>query len=360
MSFRTTAEPQQAVDIGDISELSGNGQIISRLETKDAALKLGVKTNDEAITKNGRMAITFLDDSIVRMTEHSQLLIDEYIYDPDPSKSKMALTFAIGTTRFVSGSLNKIAKQNITLKTPTANIAIRGTDFSTVVDEFGRSLVILLPSADGSARGAIEVFTATGSVILNEPYQATTVSVFESPPSKPVILDLTLDLIDNYLIVVPPQEEQIINEETTSAQNDILDFNDLDIDYLDSSDLLQDELKDFQELDIDYLADTTFLVDLLDILDELDVQEEEDALAQNLSGVQLRGTKFGQDLETGIIPFMTGEILTLQREASNATAQININGNNSYTVILIQDGKSQTILVNGGSDSRITIKQSGG
>ena len=80
------------------------------------------KSNDEAITKNGRMAITFLDDSIVRLTENSQLLIDEYIYDPDPSKSKMALTFAIGTTRFVTGSLNKIAKQNITLKTPTANI----------------------------------------------------------------------------------------------------------------------------------------------------------------------------------------------------------------------------------------------
>ena len=307
------------------------------------------------------MAITFLDDSIVRLTEHSQLLIDEYIYDPDPSKSKMALTFAIGTTRFVSGSLNKIAKQNITLKTPTANIAIRGTDFSTVVDEIGRSLVILLPAADGSASGEIEVFTATGSVILNQPYQATTVSVFESPPSKPVILDLTLDLIDNYLIVVPPQEEKLVSEESTTKKSDILDFNDLDLDYLDSSDLLQDELKDFQELDIDYLADSTFLVDLLDILDELEVQQEEDALAEaNLSGITLKGTNFGQDLDTGIITFITGEVLTLQREASASTARIDIDGNNSYTVILIQDGKSQTILVNGGSGSTITIKQSGG
>ena len=361
VSFRTTAEPQQVADIGGITELSGNGQIVSREESKDATLKLGVKTNDEAITQNGRMAITFLDDSIVRLTEHSQLLIDEYIYDPDPSKSKMALTFAIGTTRFVSGSLNKIAKQNITLKTPTANIAIRGTDFSTVVDEIGRSLVILLPSADGSASGEIEVFTATGSVILNQPYQATTVSVFESPPSKPVILDLTLDLIDNYLIVVPPQEEKLVSEESTTKKSDILDFNDLDLDYLDSSDLLQDELKDFQELDIDYLADSTFLVDLLDILDELDVQQEEDALAEaNLSGITLKGTNFGQDLDTGIITFITGEVLTLQREASASTARIDIDGNNSYTVILIQDGKSQTILVNGGSGSTITIKQSGG
>ena len=362
VSFKTIAEPQQVVDdIGGISELSGNGQIISKLETKDAELKLGVKSNDEAITKNGRMAITFLDDSIVRLTENSQLLIDEYIYDPDPSKSKMALTFAIGTTRFVTGSLNKIAKQNITLKTPTANIAIRGTDFSASVDEFGRSLLILLPNPDGTASGEIEVFTATGSVLLNQPFQATTVSVFESPPSKPVILDLTLDIIDNYLIVVPPKEEQILNEETATVQNDILDFNDLDIDYLDSSDLLQDELEDFTELDIDYLADGNFLLDLLDILDELDIAEEEDQLSvSNLDGVQLRGTSFGQDLDTGIITFLTGEVLTLQREAAVANARIDIDGGSSYTVILIQDGKSQTILVNGGSGSVITIKQEGG
>ena len=85
------------------------------------------------------MVIKFLDDSQVKLTEHSQLLIDEYIYDPDPSKSKMALTFALGTTRFITGNLNRIDKQNITLKTPTANIAIRGTDFSTTVNELGES-----------------------------------------------------------------------------------------------------------------------------------------------------------------------------------------------------------------------------
>ena len=99
----------------------------------------------------------------------------------------------------------------------------------------------------------------------------------------------------------------------------------------------------------------------MDILDEPDAAEEEDALAaNNLSGVQLKGTNFGQDLDTGIITFLTGEVLTLQREASLANARIDIDGGSSYTVILIQDGKSQTILVNGGSGSTITIKQEGG
>ncbi len=165
------------------------------------------------------MAITFLDDSIVKLTEHSQLLIDEYIYDPDPSKSKMAITFGLGTARFITGNLNRIDKQNISLKTPTANIAIRGTDFTATVDELGRSLIILLPDALGLSSGEIEVVTAMGTVVLNKPYEATTVSVFESAPTKPVILDLTLDIIDNMLIVTPPKEEQIIEEETTTIKS---------------------------------------------------------------------------------------------------------------------------------------------
>ena len=308
------------------------------------------------------MALTFLDESVVTLTEHSQLVIDEYIYDPDPSKSKMALTFTLGTARFLSGNVNRMQKQNIRLSTPTAQIAIRGSNFSVTINEIGETLVVNLPYGPlGLDIGEIEVITAMGSVILTQPFEATTVSVYEKAPSKSVILDLTLDQIDNYLIVSPPKEKFVLVEETQVNQSDILDFNELDIDFLDSEDLLEDELDEFSELDIDYLAsDTNFLSDLLDVLSELDVREEEDALAENVGGVSLKGTSFGQDLDTGIITFMTGEILTLQREAANARAKVDIDGAGSYTIILIQDGKSQTIYVNGGSDSKITITQSDG
>ena len=84
--FKTTKVQAQVVNIGDISELNGNAQIL-RDKPYTANLEFNIQSNDEAITTNGRMAITFLDDSTVKLTEHSQLLIDEYIYDPDPSTS---------------------------------------------------------------------------------------------------------------------------------------------------------------------------------------------------------------------------------------------------------------------------------
>ena len=355
VSLKTTKVQAQAVEIGDISELSGSASVV-RDQPYDATVNFGIQTNDEAITNNGRMAIKFLDDSQVKLTEHSQLLINEYVFDPDPDKSKMALTFALGTTRFITGNLNRINKQNISLQTPTANIAIRGTDFTATVNELGESLIILLPDAYGISSGEIEVITATGSVILNQPFQATTVDVFESAPTKPVILDLSLDLIDNMLIVSPPDEVVIESEDVILKSDSIYDFNDLDIDYLDEDFLDNEAELEFTELDINYL-DVNFLEDLLDVLDALEVVEEEDQLSQDIGSISITGTKFGQDPDTQIISFIDGEKLTLIRSVNN-TARVDLDTNGSYTVIFIQDGVSKTIKINGGSSSVITIRQS--
>ena len=351
--FKTTKVQAQAADIGDISELNGSAQIV-RDKPYNANLKFAIQSNDEAITTNGRMAITFLDNSTVKLTEHSQLLIDEYIYDPDPSKSKMALTFGLGTARFITGNLNRIDKQNISLRTPTANIAIRGTDFTATVDELGRSLIILLPDVFGLSSGEILVTTGMGTVTLNKPYQATTVSVFESKPSSPVILDLTLDMIDNMLIVTPPKEEVIIQEEVTTKKANILDFNDLDIDYL-AEDFLSGNDLEFTELDINYL-DVNYLEDLLNVLDALAIAEDEDQLAQATS-TQVSGTLLGRDPDTQITTIITGNVISLRRQV-NESVQLDLDGSTSYTVIFIQDGISNVIKVNGGSDSVITITQS--
>ena len=247
---------QSDASIGSVTELNGIGRIV-RDKPYDAALSFGIESYDNVETSNGRIGITFLNDTRVRLTEHSQLLIDEFIYDPDPSKSKMALQFASGTARFITGKLNNINKENIAISTPSANVSIRGTDFTITVNELGESLIILLPKSDGTPSGEILVATAAGEVLLNQPYQATTVSMFEVEPSKPVILDITLELIDNMLIVNEPQEiERNEGEIGTSVSSildvDFLEFDDLEVDYL-----AEDNLE-FTELDINYL-DVNFL-----------------------------------------------------------------------------------------------------
>ena len=153
---------------------------------------------------------------------------------------------------------------------------------------------------------------------------------------------------------------KVINRETKEVitnANNFLDFNDLDIDNLEEDFLDNEADLEFTELDINYL-DVNFLEDLLDVLDALEVVEEEDQLQQDKTTVSITGTKFGQDTETQIISFIDGDRLTLIRSVNN-TARLDLDVSGSYTVILIQDGVSKTIKINGGSSSVITIKQSG-
>ena len=248
--------PLHADTIGDITELRGVGQVV-RDDTYSAELDFDIQQMDNVRTANGRVGITFLDDSVVRLTEHSKLIIDKVIFDPNPSKSQMSMKFASGTARFITGKIGAINKENISIETPTSKIVIRGTDFTVTVDELGRSLVILLPDEFGISSGEITVTTAMGEVILNKPYQSTVTTVWEQVPTKPVLLDLSLDIIDNMLIVSPPKEELLPGEEETSTNNT---GGLLDVDYLEFEDLDQDYLKDesltFNELDIDYLDET--------------------------------------------------------------------------------------------------------
>ena len=348
-------------EIGEISELRGNGEVLRKDQSDKLLAKtaLGIFSYDDVRTGNGRIGITFLDSTIIRLTEHSKIIIDEYIYDPDPSKSKMALKMASGTARFITGALGKIDKQNIKIRTPSATVAVRGTDFTTTVDELGRSLVILLPNPDGSSSGEITVETLAGIEVLNQPFQATMVSMSESPPTKPVTLsNMTLGFIDNLLIVTPPDEvQQAVQEQSQSSTNvldvDFLEENDLD----DDSDLSKDELQEeITRLDIDLLA-VDFLQDLLQMIETVAAGGRDDGAAGELDGVKLEGIVPGFDPNAQVYTFVEGEIFTLFRQVEN-TIDLELDKSGGYNIQILSAGRLISVTVNGGGENEIVINQS--
>jgi len=356
---KTTKEPQQVVDVGSVNEVTGFAQI-ERDESFAATKDFVVQSYDKAQTEAGRMGIKFVDDTTIKITEHSQVTIDEFVFDPDPSKSKLAVNFLKGTARFTTGLTGKVPKENMVLRTNSATVGIRGTDFSVTVNpDTSESLFILLPDQDGAPSGEISITTNMGTVLLNQAFQATTTTTLESLPSDPVILDLSLDFIDNMLIVSPPKKSEETSEEQQSSDSvdPILDFNELDIDYLAEESLGEEGLQ-FTELDYDAL-NVNFLEDLLDIISELDKIQDEDRLAQEATTTTIKGTSVGQDTKTQITTIVTGEKIKMTR-AVGSNAAINIDSGNSYTVVLEQNGVVNEVKVNGGSASTIVIRQSSG
>ena len=345
-----------ALEIGAISELRGNGEVVRQGSTDKllAEMALDIFSHDDVRTGNGRIAIQFLDSSVVRLTEHSKIVVDEYIYDPDPNKSKLALNMASGTARFITGRLAGIQKENIFIRTPSATIGIRGTDFTTTVDELGRSLVILLPDAMGIASGAISVTTWSGTEILDKPFQATMVSTFESQPTKAVVLgNLTLALIDNMLIVNKPPaiveaEAEQRGEATSDLDKDFFeDAPDLDKDFL-------EEEEEITRLDIDLLS-FDFLVDLLAMMDTGAKKKTE--AGGELDGIELTGIIPGFDPELQVYTFVEGSYLYFFHQGTN-TFDIAVD---KYAATYLNVNSVETVMeveVNGAGDNTIIIFQS--
>lgn len=315
--------------------------MVRRAKVTAGAPQLPIEQMDTVRTGAGRVKIVFQDNSTVNITEQSKLVIDTFVFDPNPKKGKMALKFASGTIRFATG--NKMAKSNINLKSPSATIAVRGTDFVTTVDEFGKSLIILLPEEDGSV-GEITVSNGAGEVILNRAFQATTVETYDSQPTKPVILNISINMIDNMMIVSPPEEVKESSSDQDSRAN-ILDLSELDIDYLKNNDLEVDNLQ------TDNLNTSTF-----------DSNKFEDYLSDSLTstkeekeGVSIDGTTFGYNELTQILVVVNGESVRLTRAVNNVTDIIT--PKTQGTTININDsGKSQIIILNSGG-SVINVEQ---
>ena len=91
--------------------------------------------------------------------------------------------------------------------------------------------------------------------------------------------------------------------------------------------------------------------ELIEDINELDQTE---TLLQ--ADLDLKGTSFGFDQETQVNTFSTDNVLTFLKSLED-TVRLDLDKSSAYTVILIQNGKSTQIIVNGGGSSTITIKQ---
>lgn len=200
-------------NIGSITEFKGAGQIKRAAKTMPAARGTSIVKNDTVSTNSiGRFKITFVDATTVNITENSKLVIDDFVYDGgNKSKGKIGLKIALGTVRYASGNLAKGNPGGVNIRTPTATIGVRGTDFVMTVDEIGRTMIVLLPSCfddkdptkniDKCPIGAIDVTTQTGTVSMDKPFQATVVESASVPPSTPAVVRLDIARLDNNLQV---------------------------------------------------------------------------------------------------------------------------------------------------------------
>ena len=324
--------------IGEVTEVTGMGQIKRQSNKIDADMYVSIEMNDYIKTAKGVVGITFDDDTQVRVDQHSELVIDDFVYDPATSQGSLGLKIALGTVKYASGNIAHNNPDTVDIETPSATIAVRGTAFTMTVDETGRSLVILVPNIDGSV-GEIEVMTDVGSVIMNRAFQATTVRSRSQMPSKPMLLSINESMINNFLIISPPKK--LIREMVDDNQNEILGDNGLSINFLDYNELDKNDLS-FNSLDINEL-DMALLLNILDL---------------EAMGTNIDGNFEGYNPSTGVITIFEESVINVIRIAENSRMDIRFGKETGINTTVTQgEATINIITLSGDSTNNIRIIQ---
>ena len=348
-----------AAPIGNITEQLNSVPSIQRQnQTFQAPKGTAVEMMDSIKTTQGKLAIVFDDKTRVQITENSRLVIDDFVYDSSKGSGSLSMKVAMGTVRYASGQIAKNSPQSVSISTPTASISVRGTDFTATVDELGRSTIILLPSCPTNysdverdcKTGSIFVDTDEGRVILNQPFQATTVESRGALPSKPVILRLTEDAIGNMLILSPPKELKDTGSTTKTEMKGVLDVDFLREVGLNNA-LDKQEKEMYQnKLDRNFL-DSDFLANILDIIGA------QMAAQLNLLNATPGGLLPDYVASSGVIASVDEIKVELCRDNGSDVQCITTSRSASSTVYNIQGTVEIKNRINAGGGSVITLIQ---
>ena len=336
--------------VGRVTEQTGPTEIVRNKKSTPSAVNTPVEMNDTIVTARAKAKLTFEDNTTVNITEQSKLIIDDFVYDPKKGSGKVAMKVVLGTARYASGQIAKTNPQNVNVQTPTATVAVRGTDFSMTVDELGRSLVVLLPSCNdrGCVTGAITVKNDAGEVTLDQAYQATVVASLTALPTNPVIIVLDQVNLNNMLIISPPP--QVREEDIDQVAKDSALINFLDQDLLKYNALDEDQLTTFRELDVNYL-NGDMLMNLLDLSNQQLAQSQEYLLTEK---TMLPGYNPSSGL---IYSFSEDESKLILRRETSHIAHVTINKEADVTLNISQDSAPVTQQINRGGSTVITIIQ---
>jgi hypothetical protein len=150
---------------GFLGEITRVLQVADEVFTEEV-----IETSDDGATR-----IIFLDGTELTMGPNSRVTLDRYVYDPTSGAGEMAVSFVSGIFEFASGLL---PDANYSLRTPFANLAIRGTVIRLMVRDDGMQVTV--------PEGEIEIFSGPVSLDLEG---ATSCIVWEEDQARTLPLE---------------------------------------------------------------------------------------------------------------------------------------------------------------------------
>ena len=129
------AVPARA-DVGQIKVATGQVFVDRKGQSLPGRVGLVLEADDVLRTgADGSVGITMRDNSLLSAGPNSILSLERFEFEPTTSAGRFDARLQRGTLAVVSGRIAKKSPQAMTVRTPSAVLGVRGTEFVVSVDE---------------------------------------------------------------------------------------------------------------------------------------------------------------------------------------------------------------------------------
>ena len=119
-----------AAEIGQIK--TAKGQVTIERDGRTLSGTVGARLQSADVVKTGAdssVGITMDDDSLLSAGPGSILSLDRYAFEPTTGQGRFDASLNKGTLAVISGRIAKGSPDAMTVRTPTAVLGVRGTEF---------------------------------------------------------------------------------------------------------------------------------------------------------------------------------------------------------------------------------------
>jgi hypothetical protein len=128
--------PAAAAEIGQIKVVKGQVSVERNGQVYPGSVGMRVETSDTLKTgSDGSVGVTMKDDSLLSAGPNSILSLDRYDFDPVTNNGRFDAQLKKGSLAVISGRIAKQAPDAMTIRTPSAILGVRGTEFVVSVSD---------------------------------------------------------------------------------------------------------------------------------------------------------------------------------------------------------------------------------
>ena len=138
--------PDLGVNIGKADMVQGKAVVIHSGSPAAFWIREDIPLfkDDAVITlKGGRIRLQLNDGSILTLASETKLVLNQSVYDPESQTRSSFINMTFGKARFLVKKIKDITDSNFKIRTPTAVVGIRGSDFIITADISSTEVVTL-------------------------------------------------------------------------------------------------------------------------------------------------------------------------------------------------------------------------